>query len=135
VEVVPGQRMERALTVSSTNAAVVARQTGLRKEQLSQIKVPCMTLNQLIEKHSFYEPDVLQIDVEGHDLQVLKTIDLSKYRPKIIQFEHGHLLRREIVEAADFLTTNNYLLYYGGHQSDSVAMPKELIESVTFWPL
>ncbi len=127
--------MSRGLTVSSTSPAVVARQTGFRKADLLQIKVPCLTLNQLIEKHSFHALDVLQIDVEGHDLQVLETIDLDKYRPKIIQFEHGHLSRREIVRAADLLNTNNYLLYYGGRQSDSVAMPRELIESASFWPL
>ena len=58
--------------------------------------------------------DFLSIDVEGHEFQVLKSIDLIKYKPKVILLE-SHLFKLEnyandvIVE---FLKTKNYTIKY-----------------------
>lgn len=115
------------LTVSSTNAATTARQTGVRASDLIAVTVPTLTLDALVERHDFQGFDLLQIDVEGYDLAVLKTLSLDRHRPGVIQFEHGHLSRVDVTEAGRFLKANNYALYYGGAATDSVAMPLELI--------
>lgn len=49
------------------------------------------TLNEIIKNSPFNRRrvDLLCIDAEGHDLQVLKSIDLDFYRPKVIIIE-GH---------------------------------------------
>ena len=45
------------------------------------------TLNQILKENNISSVDLLCIDVEGHDFKVLKSIDLWKYRPKLIVIE------------------------------------------------
>src|SRR5258706_1007644 len=54
--------------------------------------------------------DLLTIDVEGHDLQVLRGLDLSKYRPKIIVIEIHALDSIKDNEIYEYLTANGYSL-------------------------
>ena len=123
----PGDGMPHSLTVTSSNPHVVARQTGIAERNLVKLTVPAITLDELADRHGFTQFDVLQIDVEGFDLHVLKTLSLSRFRPGIIQFEHGHLTRAQLNEAATLLSAHDYVIYYGGRAcNDSVAMPREL---------
>ncbi len=116
-----------ALTVTSADRATVARQTGVSERDLVQLKVPMVTLDALVERHGFADFDVLQVDVEGYDVAVLETLSLRRTRPGVIQFEHGHLSRRDLGRVANLLESNGYMLYFGGHATDSVAMPRELL--------
>ena len=52
-------------------------------------KVKTKTLNSIIENSKFqYDKiNLLSIDVEGHELEVIKSIDLNKYAPEIILIE------------------------------------------------
>ena len=52
-------------------------------------KVTTSTLNKIIE-NSIYknrEIDFLSIDVEGHEIEVLKGLDFNKYKPKLVVLE------------------------------------------------
>ena len=61
--------------------------------------VKTSTLDSLLEKENVSKIDLLSIDVEGAEMEVLKGIDLLKYRPRLILLEdkhvyldkHGHL--------------------------------------------
>lgn len=45
-------------------------------------------INEVIEEYmAGVAPDYLSIDVEGHDLDVLKSLDLGRFKPKIICIE------------------------------------------------
>jgi FkbM family methyltransferase len=57
----------------------VARQTTLRTRTLDSIIAENLPANTPI--------DLLSIDVEGHDYHVLQSIDLKKYRPRLIVIE------------------------------------------------
>jgi FkbM family methyltransferase len=116
-----------ASTVVSVNADITARQLGVRSSELEQIMVQCTTLDRLVEKHQISAVDILQIDTEGHDCDVLMTLNLSKISPFIIQFEHGHLSPGQINEAIDHLNAHGYRVLYGGYQSDSIALHGKLI--------
>lgn len=52
-------------------------------------KIKTQTLNEIIENSKFmnHEIDYLSIDVEGHELNVIKGLDLKKYKPKLIILE------------------------------------------------
>jgi FkbM family methyltransferase len=56
-------------------------------------KTPCMTFNSLVEKHNINEIDLLQIDVEGYDGQLIKSINFDKIKPKYIRYEDKHINR------------------------------------------
>jgi len=56
------------------------------------VKVKIETLNHILSKHKLLlkqKIDFLTIDVEGFDFKVLKSIDLSKYSPKLILIENN----------------------------------------------
>ncbi|HEY0107501.1 MAG TPA: FkbM family methyltransferase, partial [Rhizomicrobium sp.] len=127
VDISKSASMPRSVTITSTNPKVVAEQAGVSEKDLARLEVPSVTLNHVVEKNGFQDFDVLQIDVEGYDFQVLQTIDLCRYRPAIIQFEHGHLSVAETYAVGKFLADNRYALYFGGHENDSVAMSAEAL--------
>jgi len=55
---------------------------------ISDVKMKTRTLNSLfVEHHVPHEFDFLSIDVEGHDLEVLRGLDLTEYRPRSVVIE------------------------------------------------
>ncbi len=65
-------------------------------EKYSQlIKVPCITFETLLKKHSISNFDVVKMDTEGHDYKIFKQIDLKKYKPKIVRLEWINLTKEE----------------------------------------
>lgn len=77
-------------------------------------KIKTQTLNHVIENSRYCgrRIDVLSVDVEGHDLNVLKSLSFDKYRPKVILVE-THLLNLDLIMKSDlylFLKTKGYHL-------------------------
>ena len=73
-----------------------------------------MTLNNIIENSPFNnkEIDLLNIDTEGNDYSVLMSLNLDKYKPKIIIIE-SHLKNiNEIIKCDiyNYLSSKNYKL-------------------------
>jgi hypothetical protein len=89
---------------STLDADVAAAETTTPTSVRS---VETTTLDDVLE-HSRYsddEIDLLSIDAEGHDYHVLKSLDLYKYKPKIIIIESSSVSMREVIES----TVYNYL--------------------------
>ena len=61
---------------------------GFRAKEIKKIKTT--TLNKILDNSKFkaLDLDFLSIDVEGHELDVIKGLDLEKYPVKIIVIEH-----------------------------------------------
>jgi FkbM family methyltransferase len=58
---------------------------------IETFEVPCISLEQLLDKYGIKELDLLAIDLEGMDGDVLLNLDLSKYNITKIEFEQLHL--------------------------------------------
>ncbi len=76
-------------TISTVDKGSIAARSG--KSEIKEIKkVKARTLNNILleqipeRKETI---DLLSIDVEGHDLNVLKSLDLNMFRPKLIVVE------------------------------------------------
>ena len=78
-------------------------------------KVPCYTLSHLLKKHNWTSLDLLQIDTEGFDFEVIKSIDFDRLKPRFISFEH-HLLSAADFEACKILLSEKgyHLEIYSG---------------------
>jgi FkbM family methyltransferase len=50
--------------------------------------VPCVRLETLLERHGITHVDFLQIDTEGSDYDILRTVDFSRVRPTYINYEN-----------------------------------------------
>jgi FkbM family methyltransferase len=72
--------------------------------------VPALTFASLCNRHGVEKVDLVVIDTEGYDDRVLKSIDLAAHRPRLIVYEHFHLMSedraacRAYVEGAGYET-------------------------------
>ncbi len=79
------------------------------------IEVQTRSLTDVLDEYSsiFHEIDIMTVDVEGFDLEVLKSNDWIKYRPKWILVEQLSLKDLSIVnfEINNFLVSKSYVLF------------------------
>ncbi len=90
---------------------------------MTTLKVDIVPLQNLLKKYNFNEVDVLQIDAEGYDFQIIKS--LGDIRPKIINFESFNLTIEEWDSFKSFCQDKGYgfiqgvqdtLAIYGSNQ-------------------
>ncbi len=48
------------------------------------VKMPLLNINRVIQDHLQRAPDLLSTDVEGLDDAIIRTLDLSRFRPAVI---------------------------------------------------
>ena len=65
--------------------------------------IPTLPLATLFEHNRVNRIDLLHIDTEGYDWAILQQLDLRKYTPTAILFEHNHLSEEAKEEACAFL--------------------------------
>ena len=72
-----------------------------------RIEVEALTLTEICEKHAPSQIHFLKIDVEGHEEQVIRGMDFSRFRPWIICVEATEPMRVDILthQAWDHLIT------------------------------
>ncbi len=82
---------------------------GLEFDGFETVSVPATTLNQILSEQlprgAATEISFLSLDVEGTELDVLRGLDLKKYRPRVLLIETNSAPERETLSA--------YLAAYG----------------------
>lgn len=75
-----------------------------------EMEIEVLTVETIAKRHNILNfPDFLTIDVEGLDERILKSIDYSKFRPKLICFEYISGAGTDIsASAGAFLTAKGY---------------------------
>jgi FkbM family methyltransferase len=92
--------------VGSFNRKHVLRHAGQGREHLvREVEVQGMTVEHLLSKHAIERIDVLHIDAEGFDWKILSQLDLARWQPRVILFEHIHLPAPERAEALSTLSS------------------------------
>lgn len=79
------------------------------------VKVPLIGINEIINQNFENFPTLLSIDIEGLDLEVLKSLDFSKYPIPVIcvetcTFSSNHI-RPKDSEIFNFLLSKGYMTY------------------------
>jgi FkbM family methyltransferase len=80
-------------------------------EIVEEIEVPTTTVDQLLTDHGIDDFDILCIDTEGYDAEVLKLVDIERYRPEVIVFESKNLSHQDRGDALSRLKACGYALY------------------------
>ena len=86
---------------------------NLESEIKSTLKVPIYSLKEILDKKISENDrlDFFDIDVEGFDLEVLKSNDWEKYRPKIILIETDVSIKKDVnSEIVQYLESVDYKL-------------------------
>lgn len=61
------------------------------RDRIRETEVECLTFTSLCAQSDVTRIDVIHIDTEGHDYEILKGLDLSRYLPAVVIYEHKHL--------------------------------------------
>ena len=80
------------------------------------VKVKTITLKQILDKYFDKAPTILNIDIEGSEFNILKTIDFNAWRPLIIivemiPYQLGLVTENKNKEILEFMKKNNYTEY------------------------
>ena len=62
---------------------------------VKEASVECLTVNALLSRHNIQKIDLLHIDCEGFDYVILRQFDFTTFRPRIVLFEHKHLIAQD----------------------------------------
>jgi len=119
----------------STLSPKIAASHRARGFQFTKITIPVTTLNAVLEEHAKDVPEItfLNVDVEGFEKQVLSSIDLQRYHPRVIMAESTAPLTEVATHRAweSILTHNGYIFAmddglnrYYVHGSQESLLPK-----------
>jgi FkbM family methyltransferase len=65
------------------------------EHRIESASVPCVSFDSLCRKHRVERIDLLVIDAEGYDARLVSSIDLERWRPRMLVYEHFHLEPQE----------------------------------------
>ncbi|GAW48484.1 uncharacterized protein PD653_0204 [Nocardioides sp. PD653] len=89
-------------------------------ELIETVTVPVVTMRQLLDAHPDIGPVlVLQIDTEGHDLEVIRSTIEAGCTPRLINYEHKHLSLADQNSCRDLLAEHGYSFH--SSQVDTLA--------------
>lgn len=89
-------------TLSEKQAKTI--QKSKQSKLVRILKIKTQKLSDILEKHTKDKIDFLNIDVEGLELEVLKSLNLKKFKPKIIAVEN----LGSKIEVEKLLISNKY---------------------------
>jgi FkbM family methyltransferase len=83
---------------------------GKRLQNNNLVEVKAITLEKILDEHKNNENeiDLLSLDCEGYELQILKGLNLQKYRPKFLLIE---IYNYDYDNVLNFLLEQNYTLH------------------------
>jgi hypothetical protein len=82
--------------------------TGILEPFIREIEIDRLPLSKIFDRHDIKNLDLLQIDTEGYDLEVLKTINFQRHRPLIVFVEQKHLKRSDRLKMKSLLRRKGY---------------------------
>jgi FkbM family methyltransferase len=95
----------------STSDFEQAQKCIVRNVQLLQrYSIPSNPLGEIAPSMVPSEPTFMDIDVEGTDVEVLKSNDWSRTKPRVVLVEDRNVFSDDESEVASFLTAQGYIL-------------------------
>jgi len=86
-------------------------------------KVHCWSFEQLLERHELNHVDLLQIDAEGYDYEILRSIDFERLRPRFVNYERV-LLNEDEPACRRMLIDAGYVLFDWAKDTLAVAVAR-----------
>jgi len=110
----------------SSKIASLDKNHAPMRNKYKEIKVELKKLNDIVSHYNIDKIDLLNIDAEGYDFEVIKSINIDKCRPVIIHYEHRHLGDKK-KDCENYLTKNEYRLYW--NRNNTVAIDRKFKDS------
>jgi FkbM family methyltransferase len=100
------QRDAAAMTASFDRAHL--RKHGIADHEIVAQPVLCHTIESALRTGGLEQVDLIQIDAEGYDWPIIRSIDFERLRPRILRFEYRHMSRRDADACLALLATVGY---------------------------
>jgi FkbM family methyltransferase len=104
---------------------IVNHLDGTLEPFIEEMEVNGLTLDELFKKNGVENLKLLHMDTEGYDWKILSQLDLKKYQPAVLFFEHKHLSETELAEAKQFLEPDFNIFKF---ESDFLCLRKETLK-------
>ncbi len=99
------------LIASFDKSHILKHSDGRLEPYIIEEKIKTDTLQNILLNNNISDFQLLHIDAEGHDLVVLKSMDLSVYTPTLIYIEYSHLSDSDNIELLNHLQNQGYTVY------------------------
>ena len=76
---------DESLNTFSAEEKINLEKTGSRLKEVKKIEM--LPVNTIMEKYFTTPPDLISVDAEGVDFDIMKSLDFSRYAPKVICIE------------------------------------------------
>ena len=100
-------------TLEANHLSFLKNHHNLKEEEISQQEIKTKRLDRILDDYNFNDIDFMNIDVEGHELHVLNSIDFVKYRVNFICIEmidHNDQAKLINEKLNEILLKNDYIL-------------------------
>lgn len=126
----PEKEGEMDLLLSAENgASTLQRQVDSHGAKfIGAERVKVTTLNKVLELAGVKQMDFLSLDVEGHEIDVMRGLDFKKFRPALVLIEDGV---RDLGKHR-YLTRNGYKLVKRTSLNNWY-VPRDVPFHMTFW--
>lgn len=102
-------------SLNQTVDPATAEKMRVRGVPLREREVPASPLNRILDTSEFRDRpiDLLSIDVEGHELAVLRSLDFDRYQPRLVIIESHLRSLDSLMTSAEFtlLTAKGYTMF------------------------
>ena len=98
-------------TLSENQLLFLKKHHNLRDDEIIKKKIKTRRLDNILEENNFHNIDFMNLDVEGHELEVLKTINFKKTKLKYVCIEminHNDLSIKNSDQILELLETNKF---------------------------
>jgi FkbM family methyltransferase len=100
-------------TLEKNHTKFLVKHFSIKKNNIIEKKIQTQKLETILKKHKFYKIDFMNIDIEGHEYNVIKTINFDKFKIDVICIEvlnHNKASLLKNKKVIKFLKKNRYVL-------------------------
>ena len=84
------------------------RKHGISDHDIVAQPVPCHTVESALRFAGLANVDLIQIDAEGYDWPIIRSIDFTRIRPRMIRFEYRHMPDADADACLEHLASRGY---------------------------
>ena len=74
-------------TLENNQLNFLKKHHNIKDTEILEKKIMTRNLNNILDDHKFYNIDFMNLDIEGHELSVLKTLNFNKFKIKYLCIE------------------------------------------------
>lgn len=94
---------------------------GKRRSNKNLVSVKAITLDKILDEYCNCNIDFLSLDAEGYEFEILKGLNLNKYRPNYMLIE---IYTKKYDTIVKYLEDNNYKLHSNLSNYNKIDRPK-----------